>query len=105
MAHMRHLVANCKSSKTACAPAADRPERFEEYADGPSQLQSEGELILMRCNGPHGAFNDYFDPTHPHFDFHVHRASAAMTEAGLRAEKSATVSRDLRHTKRRYSIS
>jgi hypothetical protein len=28
-----------------------------------------------------------------------------MTEAGLRAEKSATVSRDLRHTKRRYSIS
>jgi hypothetical protein len=53
-----------------------------------------GELILLRCNGPHGAFNDYFDLTPPHFDFHVHRASAAMIEAGFRAEKSATVSRD-----------
>ena len=32
-----------------------------------------GEVTLLRCNGPHGAFNDSFDPAHPHSDFHVHR--------------------------------
>ena len=25
-----------------------------------------GEVTLLRCNGPHGAYNDSFDPAHPH---------------------------------------
>jgi len=36
-----------------------------------------------------------FDPEHPHWDYHVHRASAKMIEAGLRPERTATVNRDL----------
>jgi len=35
-----------------------------------------GEILLLRCNGPHGGYNDSFDPDHPHWDFHVARASA-----------------------------
>ena len=35
-----------------------------------------------------------FDPGHPHYDYHVHRASAEMIEAGLRPEKAATINRD-----------
>ena len=53
-----------------------------------------GELVLLRCNGPHGGYNDTFDPGHPHWGFHVHRASAAMIEAGMRPEKAATDSDD-----------
>ena len=49
-----------------------------------------GEVLLLRCNGPHGGYNDSFDPDHPHWDFHVHRASAEMIEAGFRPEKAAT---------------
>jgi hypothetical protein len=53
-----------------------------------------GEVALLRCNGPHGAYNDSFDPAHPHSDFHVHRASAEMIETGSRPEKAAAVNRD-----------
>lgn len=53
-----------------------------------------GELVLLRCNGPHGGYNDSFDPEHPHWDFHVHRASAEMIEAGLSPEKVATINKD-----------
>lgn len=53
-----------------------------------------GEVVLLRCNGPHGGYNDSFDPAHPHWEHHVHQATAAMIEAGLRPEKAATVSRD-----------
>ena len=74
-----------------------RSEDFpENFSIGLAFLPKDGtgELVLLRCNGPHGDFNDAIDPAHPHFDFHVHRASAAMIEAGLRAEKSATINRD-----------
>lgn len=74
-----------------------RNEDFpENFSIGLAFLPKDGtgELILLRCNGPHGAFNDHFDPEHPHFDFHVHRASASMIEAGLRAEKFGEVNRD-----------
>jgi hypothetical protein len=53
-----------------------------------------GEILLLRCNGPHGGFNDSFDPQHPHWDFHEHRASAEMLEAGQRPERSAASNRD-----------
>lgn len=39
------------------------------------------ELVLIRCNGPHGLFNRT-DPNHPHFHFHVHRIDAELLEAG-----------------------
>lgn len=74
-----------------------RSEDFpENFSIGLAFLPKDGtgELILLRCNGPHGGFNDAFDSEHPHFDFHVHRATSAMIEAGLRAEKSATVNRE-----------
>ena len=53
-----------------------------------------GEVVLLRCNGPHGGYNDSFDADHPHWDYHVHRASAEMIEAGLRPERAATINRD-----------
>ncbi len=57
-------------------------------------MDGSGELMLLRCNGPHGEYNDNFDPAHPHWDFHVHRGSAEMIDAGLRPEKAATKSKD-----------
>jgi hypothetical protein len=53
-----------------------------------------GEVVLLRCNGPHGGYNDSFDPDHPHWDYHVHRASAEVIDAGLRPERTATINRD-----------
>jgi hypothetical protein len=48
-----------------------------------------GELVLLRCNGPHGEYNANFDPQHPHAEFHVHRASEDAIRAGFRPEKRA----------------
>jgi hypothetical protein len=48
-----------------------------------------GELVLLRCNGPHGEYNANFDPQHPHAEFHVHRATEEAIRAGFRPEKRA----------------
>jgi hypothetical protein len=48
-----------------------------------------GDITLIRCNGPHGAYNGNADPSHPHWDFHVHRASPEAIANGFRAEKYA----------------
>jgi hypothetical protein len=48
-----------------------------------------GEIMLFRCNGPHGCFNSDFIPTHPHFDYHIHQANENAIEAGYAPEKSA----------------
>ena len=71
----------------------DLPENFSV---GLAFLPQDGtgEVLLLRCNGPHGGYNDSFDADHPHWDFHVHRASADMIEVGQRAEKAAAVNRD-----------
>ena len=71
----------------------DLPENF---SIGLAFLAKDGspEVVLLRCNGPHGGYNDAFDPDHPHWDYHVHRASAEMIEAGLRPERTATINRD-----------
>jgi hypothetical protein len=71
----------------------DLPENF---SIGLTFLPKDGtgELPLLRCNGPHGGYNDSFDAEHPHWDFHVHRASAGMIEAGQRPEKLAVASRE-----------
>ncbi len=64
-----------------------------------------GELTLLRCNGPHGTTNESFDPDHPHVDYHVHRAGAALLEAGLRPEKHSSPCPISPPWKSRYSIS
>ena len=71
----------------------DLPENF---SIGLAFLAKDGsgEVVLFRCNGPHGGYNDAFDPDHPHWDYHAHRASAEMIEAGLRPERAATINRD-----------
>ena len=53
-----------------------------------AEVGGTAEVVLLRCNGPHGEYNDSFDPEHPHWDFHVHRASAEMIEAGQRTRKA-----------------
>lgn len=71
----------------------DLPENFSV---GLAYLPKDGtgEVPLLRCNGPHGGYNAAFDAAHPHWDFHVHRASAEMIEAGQRPEKAAEVNKD-----------
>jgi hypothetical protein len=46
-------------------------------------------LILMRCNGPHGECNGHFDASHPHWSYHVHKATEEAIESGLRPERKA----------------
>lgn len=48
-----------------------------------------GDVTLLRCNGPHGEYNGKLDPNHPHWGFHVHKATVEAMDAGLRAEKNA----------------
>ncbi len=52
---------------------------------------TRGELTLLRCNGQHGDFNGSFDPEHPHYDYHVHRADERAIDAGLKPEKYAAI--------------
>ncbi len=53
-----------------------------------------GELTLLRCNGQHGIFSGTFDPKHPHWGYHIHRASEAAISAGLKPEKDAISTTD-----------
>jgi hypothetical protein len=71
----------------------DLPENFSiGLAFTPND--GTGEIQLLRCNGPHGRYNYSFDPDHPHCDYHVHRASAASIDAGLRPETAAAATRE-----------
>jgi hypothetical protein len=44
----------------------DLPENFSV---GLAFLAKDGsgEVVLLRCNGPHGGYNDSFDEDHPHW--------------------------------------
>lgn len=43
-----------------------------------------GDLALLRCNGPHGEYNNSpMENPQPHFDYHIHRAKADDINAGL----------------------
>lgn len=66
-------------------------EFVENFSIGLKHAPADGsgELILLRCNSPHGEYNDRFDPMHPHAECHVHRASEEAIRSGLRAEKRA----------------
>lgn len=48
------------------------------------------EITLLRCNGKHGAFTVHGDIRHPHWTFHIHRATEQAQDAGFTAEKYAT---------------
>lgn len=63
----------------------------ENFSIGLVHLPKDGsgEVVLLRCNGPHGEYNDRFDPGHPHAEFHVHRATEEAIRAGFRPEKRA----------------
>ncbi|MDR3764237.1 MAG: hypothetical protein P4M01_09105 [Acidobacteriota bacterium] len=63
----------------------------ENFSIGLKYHPNDGrsEIILLRCNGKHGMFNKTGVPDHPHFDFHVHRATEVALAAGLRAESRA----------------
>lgn len=54
------------------------------------------DITLLRCNGQHGVYNgsSYSDPAHPHWGYHIHKASEKALEDGLRAEKFATATTD-----------
>lgn len=66
-------------------------EFSENFSIGLVHLPKDGsgELVLLRCNGPHGEYNANFDPQHPHAEFHVHRATEQAILAGFRPEKRA----------------
>jgi hypothetical protein len=54
-------------------------------------IDGRGEITLLRCNGQHGVYNGGGgDSSHPHWDYHIHRASESALDAGERAEKYAT---------------
>jgi hypothetical protein len=66
----------------------DFPENFSigltyHPADG------RGEITLLRCNGKHGEYNENFNLDHPHYDYHIHRATEEAIENGRKAEKYA----------------
>lgn len=51
------------------------------------------EITLIRCNGPHGVYNrgnNDFDPEHPHWHPHIHKATEEALDSGFAAEKNAT---------------
>ncbi|MEI8174086.1 MAG: hypothetical protein WCH07_11485 [Deltaproteobacteria bacterium] len=51
-----------------------------------------GELVLLRCNGPHGEHdNSPFEDSHPHLGYHIHRARADVIDSGLSPEKFAAL--------------
>lgn len=69
--------------------------KSEEFAENFSiglvyiPKDGSGEIVLLRCNGPHGEFNRTFDPSHPHYTFHIHLAKEAAIAFGERAESYA----------------
>lgn len=67
----------------------DLPENFSV---GLRYTANDGrpEIILLRCNGKHGAFTGAGDEKHPHWRFHIHKASAIAQDRGFPAEKYAT---------------
>ncbi len=52
-----------------------------------------GSMILLRCPGPHGNFIGDVN-AHPHFGFHIHRASAENIADGRRAEAGGVRTED-----------
>lgn len=64
----------------------------ENFSIGLAYSPHDGReaITLLRCNGKHGDYNGTFDPDHPHWDFHIHKANEESIEAGYAPEKFAT---------------
>jgi len=53
-------------------------------------MDGRAEIILLRCNGAHGPYNGTIGaPDHPHWDFHIHKATEESITNNRRAEKEA----------------
>jgi len=46
-----------------------------------------GDIHLLRCNGPHAMFDH-------HARFHIHQANQANLDAGIKAEKTAYITKE-----------
>ena len=67
-------------------------ERFQEnFTIGLAwQTPEGGEIVLLRCNGPHGIHrNQGFPPDDPHYGCHVHRVRPEDAAIGLTVERDA----------------
>lgn len=50
----------------------------------------DGEVTLLRCNGPHGTHSSQgFPPDHPHYGCHIHRPSPDDALQGVTIERDA----------------
>lgn len=62
----------------------------ENFSVGLTYHPKDGrqDITLLRCNGQHGTFNNRMphDADHPHYSYHVHRASEKALEEGRKAE-------------------
>lgn len=66
----------------------------ENFSIGLVHLRDDGsELVLLRCNGPHGPVVDdqLSDASRPHVDFHIHEAKQENVENDLSPEAGADV--------------
>lgn len=65
----------------------------EDFSIGLIYQPGDGrqDLVLLRCNGQHGEFTGLpgQDAQHPHWGYHIHRATEAALDAGFKAEKYA----------------
>ena len=69
----------------------------ENFSVGLRYLPKDGrpEITLLRCNGQHGVFNSQgFDPTHPHWEYHIHKATYEALMQGFAAEKFAMATKE-----------
>ena len=65
----------------------------EDFSIGLVYLLDDGsEIVLLRCNGPHGPVADdpLSDVVNPHFDFHIHRATEDNIANNRKPEAGAT---------------
>lgn len=70
-------------------------ERFpENFSIGLEYVPKgeKGNIILMRCNGPHGPYWDEQQGmvSSPHKSFHIHKAKSENIESGFRPERGGT---------------
>lgn len=67
-------------------------EYQENFTIGLTYRPRDGrpEVTLLRCNGAHGPYNGTIgDPGHPHWGYHIHKASEESIANSRRAESHA----------------
>ena len=66
------------------------PENFSIGLDYHPK-DGRGSIILLRCNGQHGHFEDCFGNISFHNCFHIHRAREENISSGVRSERGAEI--------------